>query len=67
VGNGHAEADSGALNCFTLLDRSEYLGKGRAGLIGQMVSELGDNTSLVARGQGNQYPLWRKKLSQEHS
>jgi hypothetical protein len=30
------------------------------------VNELGDSTSLVARCQGNQYPLWRQKLSQEH-
>jgi hypothetical protein len=64
--NGDSKTDSGALNGFTLFHRSEYLGERFATPIGQVVSELGDNTSLVARGQGNQYPLWRKKLSQKH-
>jgi len=64
---GYSETDSGALNGFTLFHRSEYLGEGSATPVGQVVSELGDNTSLVPRSQRDQYPLWRKKLSQEHS
>ena len=64
--NGYSKTDSGALHGFTLFHRAEYLGEGCATPIGQVVSELGDNTSLVARGQGDQYPLWRQKLSQKH-
>jgi hypothetical protein len=66
VRNGNAEADPGAENGFPLLDRSEHLLKGSAGMVDQMVGELGDDTGLVAGGQRNDDPVWREELSQKH-
>ena len=64
--NGHPEADPGAQNGLPLLDRPEYLLEGAAGVIHQMMRELGYDAGFIARRQGDENPVWRQNLSQKH-
>jgi hypothetical protein len=64
--NGNAEADAGAQDGLSLLYRAEYLLESATRVIDQMMRELGYDAGLVPRGQGDDDPVWREKLSQEH-
>ena len=67
MGNGNPKADPGAQNRLSLLHRAEYLVEGATRVLDQVVRELSYDAGLVARGEGNDDPVWREKLSQEHS
>jgi hypothetical protein len=66
VRNRNSEAYARAQDGLPLLHGPENFVVTATGAFDQVPSELGNNTGLIAPGQGHHDPIGREQLGQEH-